>query len=85
MSSKIWVGLNKEAPLLPKSDGEGYMLSAMQLSWTHNSGRQACLINEQCQGKNYVDMVAVMEVLGCIEKNTRRITIHMNDCHRHQQ
>jgi len=30
LRSKMWVGPDKEGPLLPKSDGEGRMLSAMQ-------------------------------------------------------
>ena len=30
LSGKMWMGPNKEAPLLPKSDGEGCMISAFQ-------------------------------------------------------
>jgi len=30
LTSKIWVGLHKESPLLPKSDGESQMISAFQ-------------------------------------------------------
>jgi len=30
LRSKMWTGPNKEAPLLPKSEGDGRMLSGMQ-------------------------------------------------------
>ncbi len=83
MSSKIWVGPNKEAPLLPESDGEGYMLSAMQSRdfgfGLTISGEKLALINEQCRGQNYVDTVAAMEVLGCIEKS------HLLNHHSYEQ
>jgi len=30
LSSKMWMGPNKEAPLLPELEGEGHMISAFQ-------------------------------------------------------
>jgi len=70
LSSKVWIGPNKEALLLPKSEGEGHMISAMQ---SRNFGfglpiaeDKLLLINALRQHQNYLDTVAAMEPFGSI-------------------
>ena len=66
LKSKMWIGPNKETPLLPKSEGEGRMLSAMQsrdfgfgLPMTDDQLAQA---NAMRTNRHYIDTVAAMEV-----------------------
>ena len=74
LSSKMWMGPNNESPLLPKSEGEGHMISAFQ-SCDFGFGLQIsddklCLINAKHQNDGYIDTAAAMEVFGSIQKNT---------------
>ena len=62
----MWTGPNKEGPLLPKSDGDGRMISAMQscdfgfgLPMTAD---QLAQVNVACANQPYIDKVAVMEI-----------------------
>jgi len=70
LTSKMWVGPHKEAPLLPKSDGEGRMISAMQ-SRDFGFGLRIpedklAQINESRREKKYLDTTAATEIFGCI-------------------
>jgi len=90
VSSKMWVGPHKESPLLPKSEGEGRMISGMQSRdfgfGLPISEEQLTLINESRFSQNYCDTTAAMEIFGSIEKKPlsespflRAITIGVNN------
>ncbi len=76
LGSKTWIGPSGQCPLLPKSEGDGYMLSAF-VSREFGFGR--VLTNEELDkvnaarrmiGKNtYIDEQAANEVLGTIHKS----------------
>ena len=75
LGSKTWVGNKGQRPLLPKSEGDGYMLSAF-VSRDFGFGRQLTdmeleSINNARRTKNggtYTDQHAAMEILGTIVK-----------------
>ncbi|KAI2491822.1 hypothetical protein MHU86_22728 [Fragilaria crotonensis] len=69
---KSWVGPNKERGLFPKSNGEGYMISAFV---SRDSGfglpvteEQLQLVNAYRHGKQYFDKAAALEILKTVEK-----------------
>ena len=76
LGSKTWIGPSGQRPLLPKSEGDGYMLSAF-VSREFGFGR--VLTNEELDkvnaarrmiGKNtFIDEQAANEVLGTIYKS----------------
>ena len=72
LSSKMWTGPNSEAPLLPKSEGESCMISAMQSCdfgfGLKVSDEQLSLINANWHQQNYIDTVAAIKVFGNIKK-----------------
>ena len=68
-SKTCWIGPKGERPLLPKSEGDGYMLSAF-VAREFGFGRQMTAeelakVNEQRQGMGttYIEMEAAMEIL----------------------
>ncbi|KAG7350939.1 hypothetical protein IV203_029977 [Nitzschia inconspicua] len=70
--SKNWVGSNGERPLLPKSEGDGVMLSAFQSRLT-GFGREMSTdelqkVNEERLNKTYWDGEAALEVLKSTSK-----------------
>jgi hypothetical protein len=75
LGAKTWIGPKGQRPLLPKSEGDGYMLSAF-VSRKFGFGRQltdielAKINNEtrQTNGATYTDTQAAMEILGTINK-----------------
>jgi hypothetical protein len=75
LGSKTWVGPNGQRPLLPKSEGDGYMLSTF-VSRKFGFGRQlteAELVKINCErrrgiNKTYTDTQAAMEILKTTEK-----------------
>ncbi|KAI2509788.1 hypothetical protein MHU86_4641 [Fragilaria crotonensis] len=74
MGAKTWVGPNGQRPLLPKSEGDGFMLSAF-VSREFGFGRQLTEIElEQINrerrptGATYTDVHAAMEILGTPNK-----------------
>ena len=73
LGSKTWVGPKGQRPLLPKSEGNGYMLSAF-ISREFGFGRQlsddelAKINEEQRIGKTYIDTQAALEVLKTTQK-----------------
>ena len=73
LSTKTWVGPKGQRPLLPKSEGDGFMLSAF-VSREFGFGRDlsedelAKVNHEQRIGKTYIDTQAAVEVL----KTTRK-------------
>jgi hypothetical protein len=75
LGAKSWVGPKGQRPLLPKSEGDGYMLSAF-VSREFGFGRlltedELARINSQrrTNGATYIDTHAAMEVLGTINKS----------------
>jgi len=86
----MWVGPHKESPLLPKSKGEGQMISGMQSKdfgfGLQISKEQLTLINASHLGQNYCDTTAAMETYRSVEKKPLSelpfllaITIGMNN------
>ncbi|KAI2502373.1 hypothetical protein MHU86_12105 [Fragilaria crotonensis] len=74
LGAKTWVGPKGQRPLLPKSEGDGYMLSAF-VSREFGFGRlltedELARINleRRTNGATYTDTHAEMEVLGSINK-----------------
>jgi hypothetical protein len=74
LGSKTWVGPKGQRPLLPKSEGDGYMLSAF-VSREFGFGRkltEAELVRINCErrgvDKTYTDTVAAMEILKTTKK-----------------
>ncbi|KAI2497747.1 hypothetical protein MHU86_16742 [Fragilaria crotonensis] len=73
LGSKTWVGPKGQRPLLPKSEGDGFMLSAF-VSREFGFGRdlsedELAKINEQQRiGKTYIDSQAAVEVLKTTQK-----------------
>ena len=73
LGSKTWVGPKGQRPLLPKSEGDGYMLSAF-VSRELGFGRtltddELVRINlERRIGKTYTDTQAATEILKTINK-----------------
>ena len=74
LGSKTWVGPKGQRPLLPKSEGDGYMLSAF-VSSAFGFGRELTeaelvRINRERRGvdKTYTDTVAAMEILKTTKK-----------------
>ena len=74
LGSKTWVGPKGQRPLLPKSEGNGYMLSAF-VSREFGYGRQlteAELVRINCErrgiNKTYIDTQAAMEILKTTQK-----------------
>jgi len=72
LTTKLWVGPHKVAPLLPKSEGEEQMISAMQsrgfgfdLPIPEDKLTQ---INELQKEQNYLNTTAATEVFGCVKK-----------------
>jgi len=62
----MWTGPDKAGPLLPKSDGDGRMISGMQ-SWDFGFGLlmdmdQLAQVNITCGNKQYVDVAAATEI-----------------------
>jgi hypothetical protein len=81
LGSKTWVGPKGQRPLLPKSEGDGYMLSAC-VSRELGFGRVLTayeltrLNNERAIGKAYIDPQAANEILKDTSKTSaHRITI----------
>jgi len=66
LRSKMWTGPDKEGPLLPKSDGEGRMISAMQSRdfgfGLPMSASQLAQVNVAHANQPYIDKAAAMEV-----------------------
>ncbi|KAI2505686.1 hypothetical protein MHU86_8745 [Fragilaria crotonensis] len=72
LGSKTWVGPKGQRPLLPKSEGDGYMLSAF-VSREFGFGRpltdeELVRINATRIGKQYLDVQAANEVLKTSDK-----------------
>jgi hypothetical protein len=73
LGSKTWVGPKGQRPLLPKSEGEGYMLSAF-VSRELGFGRKMTgdeltkINNERRIGKTYKDIQAATEILKTHQK-----------------
>jgi hypothetical protein len=74
LGSKTWVGPKGQRPLLPKSEGDGYMLSAF-VSREFGFGRELTIaelekINKERRGthKTYFDTHAAMEILKSVYK-----------------
>jgi len=66
LGQKFWVGPNQERPLLPKSEGDGFMLSAFQ-SRDYDFGRpmtqeELIRVNQTREGRHYIDKQAAMVV-----------------------
>ncbi|KAG7347878.1 hypothetical protein IV203_016583 [Nitzschia inconspicua] len=83
--SKNWVGSNGERPLLPKSEGDGVMLSAFQ-SRLNGFGREMSTdelqkVNEERLNKTYWDGEAALEVL----KSPDSVTLRPQIAHRNKQ
>jgi hypothetical protein len=75
LGAKTWIGPTGQRPLLPKSEGDGYMLSAF-VSREFGFGRlltndELAKINSErrSNGATYTDTHAAMEILGTINKN----------------
>jgi len=90
LKSKMWTGPNKESPLLPKSEGDGRMLSGMQSRdfgfGLPMNADQLAQVNVARANKKYVDTLAAMEVYRVVDKPPlttspflRRITIGANN------
>ena len=74
LGSKTWVGPKGQRPLLPKSEGDGYMLSAF-VSREFGFGREMteaelAKVNDTRRGphRTYIDTQAATEILKCNEK-----------------
>ena len=74
LGGKTWIGPNGQRPLLPKSEGDGYMLSAF-VSREFGFGRtlteqELARVNEKrrANGATYIDTQAAMEIQGTIYK-----------------
>ncbi|KAI2490640.1 hypothetical protein MHU86_23939 [Fragilaria crotonensis] len=74
LGAKTWIGPKGQRPLLPKSEGDGYMLSAF-VSREFGFGRlltsdELAKINSERRASTatYTDKHAVMEILGTINK-----------------
>ncbi|KAI2502628.1 hypothetical protein MHU86_11822 [Fragilaria crotonensis] len=74
LGSKTWVGPKGQRPLLPKSEGDGYMLSAF-VSREFGFGREMTTAelekgNKERRGihKTYLDTHAAMEILKSVHK-----------------
>jgi hypothetical protein len=73
-SSKCWVGCNGERPLVPKDDGTGVMISALQSrefgfgfrTLTHEELKK---VNDVRKGEVYEDSDAALEVCGTEKKS----------------
>jgi hypothetical protein len=73
LGSKAWVGPKGQRPLLPKSEGEGYMLSAFvsrELGFGRKmTGDESTKINNERRiGKTYKDIQAATEILKTHQK-----------------
>jgi hypothetical protein len=68
LSNQQWVGPQGQRPLLPKTDGISFMVSALQSRETgfgvHISEIQFDEINEARRGRNYVDVDAAIAIHG---------------------
>jgi hypothetical protein len=68
LSNQQWVGPQGQRPLLPKTDGISFMVSALQSRETgfgvHISEIQFNEINEARRGRNYVDVDAAIAIHG---------------------
>jgi hypothetical protein len=74
LGSKTWVGPKGQRPLLPKSEGDGYMLSAF-VSREFGFGREMTAaelakVNDERRGthKTYLDTLAATEILKTTQK-----------------
>ena len=72
LGSKTWVGPKGQRPLLPKSEGDGYMLSAF-VSREFGFGRpltneELSRINATRIGKQYLDAQAAHDILKISDK-----------------
>jgi hypothetical protein len=72
LGQRTWVGPKGERPLLPKTEGEGYMLSAF-VSRDLGFGRplsetELATINAARQGKKYLDEKAALEINKTLDK-----------------
>ena len=74
LGAKTWIGPKGQRPLLPKSEGDGYMLSAF-VSREFGFGRimtsvELAKVNSERRttGATYTDTQAAMEILGTINK-----------------
>ncbi|KAI2492861.1 hypothetical protein MHU86_21674 [Fragilaria crotonensis] len=74
LGSKTWIGPAGQRPLLPKSEGDGYMISAF-VSREFGFGREltdAELVKVNSErrsaGSTYIDTQAALEILGTINK-----------------
>jgi hypothetical protein len=74
LGSKTWTGPAGQRPLLPKSEGDGYMLSAF-VSREFGFGRvlteaELVKINTERRGigRTYMDTQATLEILGTTNK-----------------
>jgi hypothetical protein len=74
LGAKTWIGPKGQRPLLPKSEGDGYMLSAF-VSREFGFGRlltvnELAMINEKqrANGATYTDTHAAIEIQGTIFK-----------------
>ena len=73
LCNKTWVGPNGKTPLVPKSDGQGLMVSAF-VSREYGFGwdltkSQLKLVNKYREKQTYCDEKAALEKLGKIEKD----------------
>jgi len=68
----MWMGPNKESPLLPKLEGDGRMLSGMQSRdfgfGLPMNADQLAQVNVARANKKYVDTLAAMEVYRVVDK-----------------
>jgi len=74
LTSKMWIGPHTEMPLLPKSEGDGQIISAMP-SRDFGFGLQIhedqlAQVNESQKEQSYLHTTAMTEVFGCINKTT---------------
>jgi hypothetical protein len=74
LGAKTWIGTKSQRPFLPKSEGDGYMLSAF-LSRESGFGRLLTIdklgkinLERQASGVTYADTHAAMEFLRTVIK-----------------
>jgi len=72
LTSKMWMGPHQEVPLLPRSEGDGQTISAMQSRdlgfglQIHDD--QLAQINEWPKKQNYLNTTAATEIFSCVKK-----------------
>jgi hypothetical protein len=78
--SKTWVGPKGQRPLLPKLEGDGYMLSAFvstELGFRRvlTANELTRVNNERQIGKIYIDLQAATEILKTSKTSPHQTTI----------